>query len=150
MTQVFPTSVLETAEVERGYTVKRIWKPLEYTRRWFLCGETNSRQIAQTGRNIKKHPSSSLFYRKESKVKKLSRQRFFRVLQQLTVIQASEIISWILPTLSPKTTLSMIIMYLIFPWGVSFSLSVIKFWCSHTKHPPDTNLLSGSKHMTSD
>lgn len=93
MTQVSPMSVLETAEVERGYTVKRIWKPLEYTRRWFLCGETNSRQIAQTGRNIKKHPSSSLFYRKESKVKKLSRQRFFRVLQQLTVIQASEIIS---------------------------------------------------------
>ncbi len=27
MTQVFPTSVLETAEVERGYTVKRIGSP---------------------------------------------------------------------------------------------------------------------------
>lgn len=83
----------------------------------------------------KKQPASSLFYSKESKVKKLSGQRFLSVLQQLTPIQASEMISWILPTLSPKITLGMIMMYLVFPWGVSFSLSVIIFWWSNAKHP---------------
>lgn len=46
MTQVFSKSVLEAEEMERGYTMKRIWKPLEYTRKWFLCGKINSRWIA--------------------------------------------------------------------------------------------------------